>query len=302
MKKGNSKEKQEKAPVRQGEKFVREWQAVYTFMLLFETPVKMPDASAYLEAVKQRFGEVISMVSSQESASEMLAAALLEHQVKYDDSKQKVPSQLMLFGAKEFDQGEWDDMVRSQFWACQDRENFLPRCRYAMMAGNMLAAGLPRMEEYGIMAEYADMLLELMPECIGIYWPHSQCLTPREYYQQPHWNNPEYHFLDGGLNVRFFNIEGTDEMLFDTLGFTAIGLPDLQFHCKNLEPNEVVGFLHNIAAYMYECGDVIEDGNTVEGIHHEKWVCRREDSLVGPGRMVLDINPGEYAGGNRQQA
>ena len=69
---------------------------------------------------------------------------------------------------------------------------------------------------------------------------------------------------------------------------------------KNPEPNEAVHFLHNIAAYHYECGDVIEDGSTVEGIHHEKWVCRREDSMAGSGRMVLDINSREYAGGNRE--
>ena len=151
------------------------------------------------------------------------------------------------------------------------------------------------------MAEFADLLLEQYPDCIGIYWPHSQCLTPREYYQDSHWNNPAFHFLDGGLNVRFFSIQNSDEMLFDTLGFTAIGLPDLQFHCKGLEPDDVVGFLRNVAAYLYENGDVIENGNTVEGMHHERWVCRREDSLVGPLRMVLDINPGEYAGGGRRE-
>jgi hypothetical protein len=58
-------------------------------------------------------------------------------------------------------------------------------------------------------------------------------------------------------------------------------------------------FLRNLAAYLYQYGDIIEDGNTVEGIHHERWVCQREDSIAEPLRMVLDINPGEFAGGNR---
>ena len=116
---------------------------------------------------------------------------------------------------------------------------------------------------------------------------------------KPSWNREELHFLDGGLNVRFYTISGTDELLFDTLGLTPIGLPDLQFHCRNLEPNEVVIFLRNLAAYLFEYGDIIEDGNTVEGIHHEKWVCRREDAMAVPMRVVLDVNPGEYAAGNR---
>ena len=46
-------------------------------------------------------------------------------------------------------------------------------------------------------------------------------------------------------------------MLFDTLGLTPIGLPDLQCHCKNLEPNQVVVFMRNLAAYLFEYGDVI---------------------------------------------
>lgn len=285
-----------------GDILVNKWHSVYTFHLLFEDTVKMPELSVFLEALRTRFGEILPMSDTPhmpESASDMMGFGLMDHPVCFKDKKQEYPSQLLLFGADAFERGIWNEMICSQFWTCQDKEHFLPRCRYAMMASNMMAAGLPRMEEYGILAEYADMLLEVFPDCIGIYWPHSQCLTPREYYQQPHWNNPQYHFLDGGLNVRFFNIQGTDEMLFDTLGFTAIGLPDLQVHCKNLEPNDVVHFLRNLGAYLYECGDVIEDGNTVEGIHHEKWVCRREDSMVGPGRMVLDVNPGEYAGGNR---
>lgn len=167
------------------------------------------------------------------------------------------------------------------------------------MASNMLAAGLPVLEQYGILADYADAVLELFPDCIGIYWPHSQNLLPREVYEHSSWNSPELHFLDGGLNVRFFNITGTNEMLFDTLGLTPIGLPDLQCHCKNLEPNQVVVFMRNLAAYLFEYGDVIEDGNTVEGIHHEKWVCRKEDAIISPMRVVLDIHMGEFAGGNR---
>jgi len=295
-----SSNQQEKSE-RQGDMLVNRWHSVYTFMPLFEKPVEMIEFSVFSEALQQRFGRVMYMGESPHmptAAEDFISFALMEHQVSSNDKKQEYPSQLLLIGAKEFDREIWDEMICSQFWVCRDKE-FLTRCRYSLMAGNMMAAGLPRMEEYGILAGYADLILELFPDCIGIYWPHSQVLTPREYYQTPNWNHPEFHFLDGGLNVRFFNIQGTDEMLFDTLGFTAIGLPDLQFHCKNLEPNDVVCFLRNLAAYLYEKGDVIEDGNTVEGIHHERWVCRREDSMVVPQRMVLDIHPGEYAGGNR---
>ena len=290
-------------PQQRRELFADHWHAVYTFMPMFAEPVKMPELSVFTEAMERRFGRVEVMHDNPvmpEKEENLLSFALMDHSVFYKDKGQEFPSQLLLFGMGEFDRELWDEMIISNFHACPDAETILPACRYSLIAGNMMAAGLPRMEEYGILASYADLFLELFPECIGIYWPHSQSLTSASYYREPHWHRSDFHFLDGGLNLRMFRITGTEELLFDTVGFTAIGLPDLQFHCKNLDPDDVVPFLRNLAAYLYEEGDVIEDGNTVEGIHHEKWVCRREDAMAGPVRVVLDVNPGIYAGGNRQ--
>lgn len=298
------KEGQKMTPQQRRDGFADHWQAVYTFMPLFEEPVEMPSFEVFMDRMGQHFGHVEYMGENPalpRKATDMAGFALMDHLVTDQEKKQEYPSQLLLFGMSEFDRELWDAHIISNFHACQEEEKeaLLPRCRYALLAANMMAATLPMKEEYGIMASYADLLLELFPDCLGIYWPHSQSFTSRSYYQQPHWYHAENHFLDGGLNIRMFRIDGTDELLFDTLGLTVIGLPDLQFHCKNLQPDEVVHFLRNLAAYLYESGDVIEDGNIVEGIHHEKWVCRREDALAGPMRVVLDVNPGIYAGGNR---
>ena len=35
-------------------------------------------------------------------------------------------------------------------------------------------------------------------------------------------------FIRFGVNVRFFNIEGTEDMLIDTVGMSTLFLPDLQ--------------------------------------------------------------------------
>ena len=282
--------------------FTDRWSSVYFFIPLFENPVIMPTAEAVCAKLTEKFGMVTELAEEQnmpQKPSELKSFVLWEHQVYYEKEKREFPSQLILYGAYTFDTAQFDEAVRAQFWSCPEKEAFIARCRYSIMASNMLAAGLPVLEQYGILADYADAVLELFPDCIGIYWPHSQNLLPREVYEHSSWNSPELHFLDGGLNVRFFNITGTNEMLFDTLGLTPIGLPDLQCHCKNLEPNQVVVFMRNLAAYLFEYGDVIEDGNTVEGIHHEKWVCRKEDAIISPMRVVLDIHMGEFAGGNR---
>lgn len=287
---------------KRGDSFVERWHSVYFFMPVFEKPVIMPDLKDFCGAMNDKFGKVTPLADDAHMPAEsadMTSFVLWDHQVYYEKDKRSMPSQLVIYGPDAFDREQFDPMMIANFWACPDKEGFISRCNYSIMASNMVSAGLPVMEQYGIIADYADMILEMFPDCIGIYWPHSQNLVPREVFQKSAWRSKELHFLDGGVNVRFYNISGTDEMLFDTLGLTPIGLPDLQFHCKNLEPNEVVYFLRNLVAYLYQQGDVIEDGNTVEGIHHEKWRCQREDAMAGPMRVVLDINAGEFAGGNR---
>lgn len=288
---------------KRGDVFVEKWHSVYFFMPVFEQMVDMPSLEEFQNALSKKFGRVEPLSNHPmmpQDPSDLLGFALWDHLAYYEKEDQFYPSQLNLYGLDAFEQNMWDEQIIAQFWDCQpNRQDFASRCKYNIMASNMMAAMLPVMEQYQIMANYADLILELFPDCIGIYWPHSQRLVPREVFQSSHWNSKELHFLDGGLNVRFFNITGTDEMLFDTLGLTSIGLPDLQCHCKNLEPDEVVMFLRNLSAYLYRNGDIIKDGNTVEGINGDKWVCQREDSMAGPMRMVLDICPGEYAGGGR---
>jgi hypothetical protein len=106
------------------------------------------------------------------------------------------------------------------------------------------------------------------------------------------------------LNVRFFRITNQDagDMLMDTRGLAELGLPDLQIHYRGLAPGRVAGMLYNSALYIYEHGDVIQDGHTIEGLQPgDKWVCRHERSILEPKRVVLDINPGPpFTAGRRQ--
>ena len=196
--------------------FVDKWSSVYFFIPLFEKPIVMPTAEEFCSKLSEKFGRVTELSEEQkmpEDPAGLKSFVLWDHLVHYSKENQDLPSQLMIYGADEFDSKQFDEYVKAQFWACPDKDGFLEKCRYSMMASNMLAAGLPAMEQYSILASYADAILELFPECIGIYWPHSQNLVPRETYLKPSWNREELHFLDGGLNVRFFTISGTDELL-----------------------------------------------------------------------------------------
>lgn len=102
-------------------------------------------------------------------------------------------------------------------------------------------------------------------------------------------------------NVRFFRVADspTGDFVFDTLGLHALGLPEVQVHCRNLDPDDVAAFTRNTAIYLLEHGDVIEDGDTVDGIDGGVWSCRHEMAIIQPPRVVLDVHAGRYAAGDR---
>ena len=63
----------------------------------------------------------------------------------------------------------------------------------------------------------------------------------------------------------------------------------------------MAALLANTGHYLFEQGDVIADGHTVEGLEPGRgWRCQHEDALVPPSRVVLDLDPGPpHAAGDR---
>ena len=98
----------------------------------------------------------------------------------------------------------------------------------------------------------------------------------------------------------------TNDMIVDTLGLYAIGLPDIQYHFHDLDPNAVVNHAYNAAAYIFDTDASIKDGETIDGISEQgidrsiQWKCQYERSLIQPDREVMDICPGQYAAGERE--
>ena len=129
---------------------------------------------------------------------------------------------------------------------------------------------------------------------VAAWWPTTgQLLSPP---------SPDGPPLMGLVNVRLFRVEGSaSDVVMDTLGLQVFGLPDLQCHCHDIDLPRLATYLRNAALYVFEHGDVIHDGDTIEGMEPgEKWRCQPEAALVPPDRLVIDLDPGEeYAAGER---
>lgn len=156
-----------------------------------------------------------------------------------------------------------------------------------------------------MLMDYLEALVEMYPQCEAVLFQTSGKMFTAEQIHE-HMIPEEDRFIYFAVNVRFFNVSGTEDMLVDTLGMSTLNLPDLQYHFHDMEPNWVVNHAYNLLSYIYENNSPIESGETVDGVtdghmdENVQWKCHYEESLIQPERGVLDICMNEYASGDRE--
>lgn len=103
--------------------------------------------------------------------------------------------------------------------------------------------------------------------------------------------------IDVWANVRLFNVEN-GWLVMDTVGNGQFGFPDFPDieACvpRGADLRAVDAFLRNTTLYVLNAGDVIRDGDTIDGPGGSLWVCRpRKNGLVDPPRRVLRFFPAD---------
>lgn len=76
----------------------------------------------------------------------------------------------------------------------------------------------------------------------------------------------------------------------DTVGNAQLDIPDSEafFHSKSYDFNEVDNFVRNVSLYVLNEGEVIKDGDTMDGPGRVRWQARKLDNGVcDPPRRVL---------------
>lgn len=180
-----------------------------------------------------------------------------------------------------------------QSWSWPDAEQHVPDCTHRILVTEVVAGGFepkPRVESFHrVLRLLAD---ETKPTAVR--WLHNS-----------HWRDPgeleAAHPLAGPVNMRFFLVSNDEgAMVVDSLGMYQLGLPDVQVHFRDKDPNQLVELGFNVAAYLYEHGPVIQSKSQLNGPDGMKFTATWEDSLLPPLRTVIDLDPGTpYSAGNR---
>lgn len=159
----------------------------------------------------------------------------------------------------------------------------LATCRYSLLVTEFLGRDVAvsdRLEAY--QTALAAVIGATGPQVV--WWPGSgQAVPPGEVSEDP---------LVGLINVRIFaDPADPDVALMDTLGLSQLGLPDLQCHFRYLDRDLMRGLLHNAARFQFQHGPLTE---AVRGFtQHQRWPVHPAESLAGPARPMITIDPGE---------
>ncbi len=271
---------------------------IYQVHLLTAEPPVL-DLERLLPVLKERCGRV-DVVSQDDEQDKSFTILTLAYPDLAADGLVPPASVFGCFAAAPT--GEDLDTALQQTWQWKaEATEAVSRCQGYIMVNDMLGRLLPHQQRMEWLYHLIESLLDQV-DCHAIHWVSSSQVVNPEIYQAMRRQQPP-HPLYGAVNVRLFNIGNGQpgEVVMDTLGLAALGLPDVQCHFINLDLNAVANLLYNLALYLFQQGDIIDDGNTVEGLQPgSKWVCQHEEAIVAPQREVLDVNPGKpYAAGNR---
>ena len=268
--------------------------------LLMPELCDMPDRDTMVDVFTKHLGSVDCFSYGTESAG----FAPQNYKVHYEDNDADISPTLMVTNCEKIDKPVLDDFERSQVWDCPNVDELLDECQYRVFATDMLASGLEPKARADMLVKYVDALLELYPSCKAVVFGPSRKFLSRETIE----NHPDKNvtrFIYYAVNVRYFSIQGTDDMMVDTLGMSTLFYPDLQYHFHGMNPDEIVNHAYSVLYYIFEHDNPIDDGQTIAGLENGdmnpdiKWKVQYEDSLIQPVRTVIDINMGEYASGTR---
>ena len=267
---------------------------------------KTEELRSALEKYAGDLGEIPYAETAKESKGDMFMFPLLKHKAIFKDKPDGVPV-IASFLSADVESGiEVDDMTRSQFWDVPNGNDIIDECKHTILLNTMFGRALPYREQAEILLAQVDAAIDCYPECTGIFVQSSGKLITPEMFKAQRSAGLSERFINLFVNVRFFNLADTDEMIVDSLGFYVFGGADVQVHFKGMDPNHVVNYVYNIACYQFDNDFPIKSGETIDSLDEygkiqmtPQWKVQYEDALVPPLRPVLDVNCGKYAGGNR---
>lgn len=227
--------------------------------LLMPEQCDMPTRDTMVEVFTKHLGPVDCFSYGSESAG----FAPHNYKVHYEDNDADISPTLMVTNCEKIDKPVLDDFERSQVWDCSNVDDLLDECQYRVFATDMLASGLEPKERADMLVKYVDALLELYPSCKAVVFGPARKFLSRETIEN-HPDKDVTRFIYYAVNVRYFSIQGTDDMMVDTLGMSTLFYPDVQYHFHGMNPDEIVNHAYSVLYYIFEHDILLMTGKLLQ--------------------------------------
>ena len=204
---------------------------------------------------------------------------------------EKIPAQcLVLIPDENNPDIKIPDVAFQQNWHWPEANDKARTCKYELFVTDLMTRTLEYKQRLSLFMNFLVAVTKATnPDIIYSVWGQ-KLIKPTDLINI--WDKEEKHLLYGICNVRLYNLTDVNELLMDTIGLNSLGLPDFQIKFKGYDENEIANLLWTYAYYIYEQGDIIENGNTLEGIASgSQWKCERQISLLDHERIVINIQP-----------
>lgn len=177
-----------------------------------------------------------------------------------------------------------------QNWHWEEANETARNCKFGLIVSDMLTRTMNYQQRL-------DLFMKVLVAVTKATNPHAiYCITSKKLLNPDKlvqcWDGEEREVLTALVNVRLFTITNseTPQILMDTVGLSCLGLPDFQILHKPSNESQLAQLLWNYAYYIFDNGDIIEDGNTVEGlVPGSKWKCERKMSIIKPERVIIQL-------------
>lgn len=260
-----------------------------TVKLLFE---KKPNLSAkdILKALQQYF----DVVENNEDVGNIKCLIFAFPNIRVNLVDANIPAQCTVFIPNDDKLGiDLPEVALQQNWHWDGANENVKKCNYELLITDLMTRTLDYKERLNLYMNFLVAVTKATKPDV-IYSVCGQKLIKPDLLLL-NWDEESRRQLFYCIcNIRLYNITGSGhrDILMDTVGLSALGLPDFQIRSSTFEANEIASLLWNYAYYIYEMGDIIETGNTLEGIPvGSKWKCERKISPLQPERVIIDVSP-----------
>ncbi len=175
----------------------------------------------------------------------------------------------------------------TNFWKWEKAEETLNECNYFAIVTDMMSMATPYKERVTFFQKYLYSLIkETKPDAVYFLFCN-KIIDPNEFLK-----NCETSGFDQLLDLINISIHRSDDnkIVVSSNGLNTLGLYDWQIKVKDYN-EEIPKLVFAYCCYIFEHGNVIRDGDTIDGVvDGSKWICRIKESYPGSKHIVYSVD------------